>query len=32
VGLIVGEALATLFWLTVKWFIGFQGGYNMEFN
>jgi len=32
VGLIVGEALATLFWLTLKWWIGFQGGYNMEFN
>jgi hypothetical protein len=32
VGLIVGEALATLVWLTIKYFWGSPGGYNMEFN
>jgi hypothetical protein len=32
VGLIVGEALATLVWLFIKYFWGTPGGYNMEFN
>jgi hypothetical protein len=32
VGIIVGEALATLFWLAVAALCGRTGGYNMEFN
>jgi len=32
VGLVVGEALATIFWIIVAWLMGFSGGYSIEYN
>ncbi|MBE7467016.1 MAG: hypothetical protein HS116_26385 [Planctomycetes bacterium] len=32
VGMIVGEAVCALLWITIAWFRDFRGGYTMHFN